>query len=124
MHVRVCRDCGEEYRPEIAVCADCGGVLEDRYGDATSTALPSPASPSTAEPPPDLSGHRELFLTYQATEVVPLAEALRAAGVPFVVHERAAENYRRPAAYSVLVPDEEGERALRVVAPLLAHGEE
>ena len=30
-HVRVCRDCGEEYRPEIVRCADCGGELEDRY---------------------------------------------------------------------------------------------
>ena len=30
MHVRVCVECGEEYRPEIAVCADCGGALEDR----------------------------------------------------------------------------------------------
>ena len=23
--VRVCRECGEEYRPDILVCADCGG---------------------------------------------------------------------------------------------------
>ena len=41
VHVRVCRDCGEEYRPEIAVCADCGGELEDVYsilkGFGTST---------------------------------------------------------------------------------------
>ena len=33
MHVRVCVECGEEYRPEIAVCADCGGALEDRRDD-------------------------------------------------------------------------------------------
>ena len=33
MHVRVCVECGEEYRPEIAVCADCGGALEDRHDD-------------------------------------------------------------------------------------------
>ena len=30
-HVRVCRDCGEEYRPEVVRCADCGGVLEYRF---------------------------------------------------------------------------------------------
>ena len=34
-HVRVCRDCGEEYRPEIVRCADCGGELEDRYEGET-----------------------------------------------------------------------------------------
>ena len=31
MHVRVCVECGEEYRPEVAQCADCGGDLEDRH---------------------------------------------------------------------------------------------
>jgi hypothetical protein len=31
--VRVCRECGEEYRPDVLVCADCGGELETRRAD-------------------------------------------------------------------------------------------
>ena len=38
MHVRVCVECGEEYRPGIAVCADCGGALEDRHDDGSQDA--------------------------------------------------------------------------------------
>ena len=33
VHIRVCRECGEEYRPHIVSCADCGGELEDVYED-------------------------------------------------------------------------------------------
>ena len=55
-HVRVCRDCGEEYRPEIVRCADCGGELEDRYEGEARRASPArrrrrrrrPSSPAIA----------------------------------------------------------------------------
>ena len=49
-HVRVCRECGEEYRPEIVRCADCGGELEDRYeGEG---ARPSPTRRRRRPPRP------------------------------------------------------------------------
>ena len=56
-HVRVCRECGEEYRPEIVRCADCGGELEDRYdGQGEASRRPTrrrrrrrrPSSPAIA----------------------------------------------------------------------------
>jgi ssDNA-binding Zn-finger/Zn-ribbon topoisomerase 1 len=120
MHVRVCPDCGEEYRPEIAVCADCGGVLEDRHeGEAISPSRRVPAAP-TAPPPPDLSGHRAVFSTSQARNIVPLAEALRKAGLAFFVLETPGDVVRPQATYGLLVRDEDGARALRAIAPLLA----
>ena len=55
-HVRVCRECGEEYRPEVVRCADCGGELEDRFeGEGAESPPPRrprrrrrPSSPATA----------------------------------------------------------------------------
>ena len=78
MHVRVCRDCGEEYRPGVLRCADCGGELEDRFGDeAPAASRPSEEEAAAAE----LAGQRVLFLTPRAADLVPLAERLREAGV-------------------------------------------
>ncbi len=117
MQVRVCRDCGEEYRPEITVCADCGGVLEDRHEeDAGSPARRVPAP--TGPPPPDLSGHRAVFSTSQARNIVPFAEALREAGLAFFMVETPGDE-SRPSTFSLLVRDEDGARALRTLAPLL-----
>lgn len=124
MHVRICRDCGEEYRPEIAVCADCGGTLEDRWDDegGIRKGIPRPEKPS--EPEPDLSGFRAVFVTSQAALLVPLAERLREAAIEFVLHE-SAQDARAPAAsFSLMVHDEDAGRALRELAPLLAGGEE
>ena len=124
MHVRVCRDCGEEYRPEIAVCADCGGALQDRWGDedtqATGPRSPVPAAPEA----PDLSGFRPVFVTSQATVLVPLAECLREAQIEFVLHESGKGPQERAASFSLLVHDEDAGRALRELAPLLAGAEE
>jgi hypothetical protein len=125
VHVRVCRDCGEEYRPEIAVCADCGGTLQDRWGDENDprATVPRPAAPATPEAP-DRSGFRPVFVTSQATILVPLAECLREASIEFILHE-SAKNLRAPAAsFSLLVRDEDAARALRELAPLLAGAEE
>ncbi len=122
MHVRVCRDCGEEYRPEIVVCADCGGALEDRYEDENGSSPSRPAEPA-APPPPDLSGHRAVFSTTQAKALVPLAEALRAAGLGFVLSETRADDRRPYSTFSLLVRDGNAERALSVLAPLLVEGD-
>jgi len=120
LHVRVCRDCDEEYRPEIVVCADCGGVLEDRHEDETgSPARRVPAAPP-APPPPDLSGHSTVFSTSEARAFVPLAEALREAGLAFFVLETPGDESRPRSTFSLLVRAEDAERALRTLAPLLA----
>jgi hypothetical protein len=126
VHVRICRDCGEEYRPEIAVCADCGGTLDDRWddaGEAVRTRIPGPAAPSEPEAP-DLSGFRAVFVTSQAAVLVPLAECLREASIEFLLHESAKDPHAPAASFSLLVHDEDAGRALRELAPLLAGGEE
>lgn len=125
MHVRICRDCGEEYRPEIAVCADCGGALQDRWGDEddTQATVPRPAAAAAPEAP-DLSGFRPVFVTSQATILVPLAECLREANIEFVLDESAKDPRAPVASFSLLVHDEDAGRALRELAPLLAGAEE
>lgn len=125
VHVRICRDCGEEYRPGITSCADCGGELEDRFLD--DEALAPPAAPdglaAEAEAGPDLSQHRAVFVSGRAADLVPLAEALKEAGIPFHLVESPAEEERRAASYSLLVREGDAAKALRVLSPLLAPGE-
>ena len=125
MHVRICRDCGEEYRPEIAVCADCGGTLEDRWGDeeGAPAKIGQPTAPTGPEPP-DLTGFRAVFVTGQAALLVPLAERLREVSIEFLLHESAKEPGSQAASFSLLVHDEDAGRALRELAPLLAGGDE
>jgi len=127
VHVRVCRDCGEEYRPEIVSCGDCGGKLEDRYeadqdGDPDS---PSPgASPRPPEPEvPELTGYCPIFSTDQAPALVPLAERLRDAGMAFHLRESASGSRRSAARYHLLVPVSDADQARRELAPLLGEGE-
>ena len=144
MHVRVCGDCGEEYRPEIAVCADCGGVLEDRYEaelDERQPSLPPPQAPEREDA--ELVGYRALYVTGHAATLVPLAERLREAAIAFRLHQTpkgaAPEAQRRyprttrggtgwevdedpsarAATFSLLVRDEDAGRAMRELAPLL-----
>lgn len=121
MHVRVCRDCGEEYRPEILVCADCGGTLEDRHEDDGPRTLaptaPEPPAADDDDPPP---GFRPVFVTGQAAALVPLAERLREAGIEFRMRQKAGDQRTQAASFSLLVHDEDGGRALREIAPLLA----
>jgi DNA-directed RNA polymerase subunit RPC12/RpoP len=116
-HVRVCRECGEEYRPEIVRCADCGGELEDVYEDEGA---PSPRSGDPAEPEPiDLSDHRVLFQTPRAPDLVPLAERLRAAEIAFrLVEEGVGE--AAAARYRLMVPENTARAALETLADLLA----
>ena len=55
MNVRVCRDCGEEYRPEIAICADCGGELVSQWEDENGVRM-VPAVPFA--PPLELPSYQ------------------------------------------------------------------
>ncbi len=80
--MRVCRECGEEFRPEAVVCSDCGGALEDR-DDASPLAHPTPqdAAPLVATRP-DLVTVAE---GAEAGEVEPFARQLGEAGIAFAV---------------------------------------
>src|SRR5262245_45944799 len=125
MHVRVCVECGEEYRPEVVVCADCGGRLEDRRTDdrTDSDALPSrpsSASESDLTSQPDLTGHRPVFQTREPRELAKVAESLREAGLAFHIVESPLQNDERRSALVLFVRDEDASSALRLVAPL--HG--
>ena len=118
-HVRVCRECGEEYRPGIAVCADCGGELEDRFLDEESeepAGRPRPEAPAG----PDLTGFRPVFVSGRAADLVPLAETLTDADIGFHLAERASAGEGGPASFSLLVHERDAAAALQALAPLLA----
>ena len=121
MHVRVCRDCGEEYRPEILVCADCGGALEAVTDSGAQESGPR-APESERVPPPDLSGYRSVFQTREPRDLRAAAEALGEAGLAFNVVESRAQNEERRSILSIHVRDEDASAALRLLAPL--HGPE
>ncbi len=124
-HVRVCRECGEEYRAGVAVCADCGGELEDRLLD--DRGRPVEGSAAAAAPPPEATSHRVLFITPRAAELVPLAEALREAGVGYRLAEQAPVADGAPVRYAIAVEEEDAAEALRVLGPKLVpedHGAE
>jgi hypothetical protein len=117
VHVRVCRECGEEYRPEITICADCGGELEDVYEDENA---PSPLGPAPAEVEPlDLSDHRTLFQTPRAVDLVPMAERLKEAAIPFHLVE-GTHGEAATARYALLVAEAAVKPALERLADLLA----
>jgi hypothetical protein len=115
-HVRVCRECGEEYRAGVAVCADCGGELDDRPldEDGAPVAVAAPPVPAAAAPT-----HRVLFITPRAAELVPLAEALREAGVDYRLAEQAPVADGAPVRYAIAVGEEDAAEALRVLGPIL-----
>ena len=84
MHVRVCPDCGEEFRPEIARCSDCGAALVDRWEGEEAA---PPASPASAPAPAvETEGtYVPIHFSEQAADLEPLAMRLGEAGLPFRV---------------------------------------
>ena len=118
VHVRVCRDCGEEYRPGVVRCADCGGELEDRFEGEPEGA--APAAERREEPASELAGYRALVLTPRAADLVPMAERLREAGVEYRLAEQAARTEGAPARYALLVKDADAASALGALADLVA----
>jgi ribosomal protein L32 len=107
--VRVCPDCGEEYRPDIRVCADCGGELVDGFEGA-----PRPRKQKAA-PAEDLSDRRIVHQARQASEMLDAAEALEAAGVPFRVVESPDPSGRDPS-FVLLVHERDHAAAVRALA--------
>jgi hypothetical protein len=86
MHVRVCPDCGEEFRSEIVRCSDCGALLVDHRGDETVGDVtgemggPELASEVPAESPEDFL---PVFTATGSAELREAAGRLAAAGVRF-----------------------------------------
>jgi uncharacterized OB-fold protein len=122
VHVRVCRDCGEEYRPDVVVCADCGGELEDRTpgSEEEARAETEKAEAAAAADAADLASHRVLFLTPRAADLVPLAERLREAGMEYRLAEQPGPAEGAPARYALLVKDGDAREALAAIADLVA----
>ena len=115
--VRVCRECGEEYRPDVLVCADCGGELETRRADEPLE-RPAPERPATTE----LEGYRSVFTGSRAMDLVPLCDRLREAAIDFRLVEQPASVEGGPARYLILVKDGEAAAALQSLAdPIAPH---
>jgi predicted amidophosphoribosyltransferase len=113
MHVRVCPECEEEYRPEIATCADCGAALVDRAVDEQGRPL---AEPVVAE-----GEQVTLVALYSgpAAALKPLAEALAAAGV--------AQRFvpiANQSGLTLAVAQEDGPRALAALTAFHGRGTE
>jgi uncharacterized protein with PIN domain len=122
VNYRVCRDCGEEFRPEIARCSDCGGELSEVYEEGSGPPPSPPPVAATFSPEADLADFRPIFVGTQAALLVPLAERLREEGVVFRLAEEVADPERGTASFSLLVREGDRAPALRALAPLL--GEE
>ncbi len=122
VHVRVCRDCGEEYRPEVVRCADCGGVLEDRFEGEPEEGTVSAAA--SEEPAADLTDYRALFVTPWAPDLVPMAERLREACVDYRLAEPPGRVEGAPARYALFVRDADRAAARAALADLVAPDED
>jgi ribosomal protein L40E len=126
--VKVCRDCGEEYRPEAVRCADCGGELEERLLDETGAVVgdeaPLGGGDSATEETAPPADHQMVFVTPRAAELVPLAEALRERELPYRLVERPGRVEGAPPQYALLVPKAEVPQALSALEPLIGSGGE
>lgn len=109
MHVRVCPECDEEFRPEIVTCSDCGATLVDHWESEPEEGEvplpPRPEPPSAARPPADF---KAVASAATAVEIDPIARALGAAGIVFAV--TGAVNH-----FSLLVAPQDVERALALL---------
>ena len=88
--VKVCRECGEEYRPDILSCADCGGELEVRY-EGERTGWPARQEPGPAPDPRPAGDYQPIAWSGLAVELTPLADRLVEAGIPFYLRPRESE---------------------------------
>jgi hypothetical protein len=87
MHVRVCPECGEEFRPDIVSCSDCGATLRDANDDVTS-AVGARAPVVAADPPGEAdpgTDYALIFSTIESDAMRDAAAALAHAGLTFRV---------------------------------------
>jgi len=115
-HVRVCRECGEEYRPGVLSCADCGGELEDRF-EGQEPAAPPGRAPEQPAPAP--AAIRALFVMSHLADLVPMADRLREAGIECRLGEASARTEGVPSRYGLFVGEERADDAMKA---LVGHG--
>ena len=121
VHVKVCRECGEEYRLDALSCSDCGGELVVRQLDEDGGVVePEEDQQEPTAAGTDLADHRAIFVTPRAADLIPLAEALRDDGIRYRLAEQPAKAAGAGPRYALLVPDLEVAAALRTLAPLVA----
>lgn len=116
MHVRVCVECGEEYRPEIVVCVDCGGQLEDRHDDGDRTVVLPAAEPADTSPQPDAEFTESVLHAEKVTDLTGEADRLVEAGIAFRLRPA------RGAGYRLLVTAPDRDRALAALGLLVHDG--
>ncbi|HEY5908498.1 MAG TPA: hypothetical protein VIZ31_10665 [Vicinamibacteria bacterium] len=112
MHVRVCVDCGEEFRPGVTRCSDCGGALQDHYEGEGQEAGAPPGQATT--------GTRPFVFARDVRNLVPVAEALRVAGIPTQITQGEPTPEERQPGFLLGVRDGDRLAAMAVVEPLLA----
>lgn len=113
MHVRVCPECGEEFRPEIVRCSDCGAMLEDRHeNEPGADPVSAPRDPVGSEA---TEGHYvSIFHADRAADLEPLAVRLGEAGLPFRV--RSAQQR-----FDLLTREEDEAKVREALGEILAH---
>jgi RNA polymerase subunit RPABC4/transcription elongation factor Spt4 len=117
MRVRVCVDCGEEYRPDIETCADCGGRVEDPdVAPVSSTRVSEEAEDEEDLSESDFS--ESVLGGEKASDLANSADQLVEAGVPFRLRPG------RTAGYRLMVPAKDRDRALVVLGLLADRGEQ
>jgi hypothetical protein len=112
--VHACRDCGEEYRADILVCADCGGEVVWR--DPRQAAQAAAAAP--APEPPGESGHI-LFSSPRMADLLPMAERLRENAIEHQLYEQPVRA-GGSRSWAVVVREDDAPRAHELIADL--HG--
>jgi len=81
MHVRICVECGEEYRPDALICTDCGGRLQDRLDDGGARPAHRESSPAESAADPDEAFTERIVHEDQATDLVTAADRLVDEGI-------------------------------------------
>jgi predicted RNA-binding Zn-ribbon protein involved in translation (DUF1610 family) len=110
VHVRACPECGEEFRPEIVRCSDCGAMLEDRWeGEEAGTSVPSAPVPPPEEAP---GTYVVIYASDRAADLEPVAARLGGAGLPFRVKAAAGS-------FVLLAREEDRERLTTCLGDLL-----
>jgi hypothetical protein len=115
VHVRHCVACRTDYRPEIAVCADCGEPLVDR-DDELENEDQARGTPSDGLPEVP-AGFEPLFTAGHVYDLTPLADRLVAAEIDFRFRER--RHADRVVGYRLLVHVEDHGRARAALGGLL-----
>jgi hypothetical protein len=84
IYTRHCTNCGEEFRPGILRCSDCGGDLEDRYEEEEGEGSPleevETGAPVAPEPPP---ADQPVFYSPDSKSLKESADRLAGAGIAF-----------------------------------------